>query len=437
MIKYALMYVAALLCVALGFVIGHAEIWPYKLVMSIRSEIAYLKSDLTDGVDRFLVDYEAEDDSRFQTLDSPYFPPEHAPALTADGAEPGYRLLFGAFDFDPPAHAALLLDENNEVVHVWRLNEDAIRQGQPRKDANKFPHGMEVLPDGSLLFAYDGGVSLQRFDVCSQPQWGTPGHFHHSMSLDADGEHIWALLDGIPDAPDDEKTDQKAKHRFLARLDLATGEIVKKISLRDIMDANPGIDILGLHQTDYDTHFEWQQDSFHENDIEPLSEEMAAAFPDFEAGDLLLSMRALDLVFVLDPDSLEVKWWRMAHTRRQHDADWQPDGRITVFDNDMHRGPLRIVSFRPEAQSLEVLYEGKTHGAKTWFRGRHQLLPGGNLLITVPQQGRILEVTPDNEVVFEFLNKYRAEAGRNLVLSEARWLPADYFDFKEFPSCKN
>ncbi|MCK5770413.1 arylsulfotransferase family protein [Algiphilus sp.] len=437
MSRYALIYLGVLVCLAYGYAIGRHEVFPHAWIETVRSEIRYLRNDLSDGVERFLVPYTPSDASGF----APAAPGRYAfgstPAIrTGDGAVAGYRALMGSFDFNPPGHAIVLLDAGNAVRHVWRLQEEVADGGpEVRPDANKFPHGMEILPDGSVVFAYDGGASLQRFDVCGTRMWRLPGRFHHSVTLDADRRHVWTLLDAEGSEPD--PSIDVASRRFLVRVALDDGEIERRISLRQIMDANPGIDILGLHQTDLEERYEWRGDAFHENDIDPLPRELADAFPRFEAGDLLLSMRSLDLVFVLDPDDLAVKWWRIGQVRRQHDPDWQPDGSITIYDNDMHRGPLRIVRIEPENYRASVLYEGRRHGAQTWFRGRHQRLPNGNLLITVPQQGRVLEVAPDGALVFELLNRYRPQPGRNLLVSEARWLPLDYFDFEEFPSCES
>ena len=69
--------------------------------------------------------------------------------------------------------------------------------------------------------------------------------------------------------------------------------------------------------------------------------------------------------------------------------------------------------------SLDDFYSGA--------RGVHQVLPNGNILISSPHQGRVLEVDSDGETVFEFLNTY--DERENLIISEARWFPADYFEF--------
>ncbi len=57
---------------------------------------------------------------------------------------------------------------------------------------------------------------------------------------------------------------------------------------------------------------------WHANDAEPLPKEYADAFPQFDAGDLLISFRNINLVFVASPTTGEIKWcrgWSAGHVK--------------------------------------------------------------------------------------------------------------------------
>ena len=56
----------------------------------------------------------------------------------------------------------------------------------------------------------------------------------------------------------------------------------------------------------------------HGNDIDPLPAALAPDFPQFAPDDLVISYATTNLLFVLDPESLKVKWWRVGIT------DYQP-----------------------------------------------------------------------------------------------------------------
>ena len=164
---------------------------------------------------------------------------------------------------------------------------------------------------------------------------------------------------------------------------------------------------------------------------------MDKAFPQFNPGDLLISARSLNLIFVLDPSSQKIKWWRSGGWRRQHDPDWNATGTITLYNNNMHRQVSSIVEVNPTLYTQHELFDGSQGQFYSWMRGKHQLLPNGHLLITSPQQGRIFEVNQKGEIVFEFLNVYEQTHKVNLLVSEGKWLDPNYFDFDPLhpPSC--
>jgi hypothetical protein len=145
-------------------------------------------------------------------------------------------------------------------------------------------------------------------------------------------------------------------------------------------------------------------------------------------------MRAINLIFVLDPDTAKVKWWRVGLARRQHDPDWLADGTISIFDNNMHRGFSRILRVDPASLEVRTTLEGQDFWFYSWHRGKHQVHSGNHQLVTSAAQGRVFEVDETGNLVFDFLNLYSPERGA-LVVSEARFLPEGYF--KKLPACES
>jgi hypothetical protein len=280
-----------------------------------------------------------------------------------------------------------------------------------------------------VVFGFDNGVSLQRIDACGRRIWAVPGLYDHAVSLDDDERFVWTLHDS----------------EEIVKVATADGTIARRISMADIAAANPTIDILEVRQQDWHRGNDnsgripdkWLEDPFHLNDVEPLPATMAAAFKGFQAGDLLVSARSLNLIFVLDPQTLKVRWWHSGSWRRQHDPDWQPTGEITVYDNRLNRAYSRIVSIVPGSRDVKVLFDGQVNDFYSRIRGKHQVTGAGTLLVTSSQQGRVFEVEPDGHVVFEMLNTRPGSAAFNYPLSEAIWLPSDTPLFKEGVPCAN
>jgi len=363
------------------------------------------------------------------------------PVVRADQAAlvraSGWRVLVGGFVMDGEfTHGALALSPELEVVKVWKLTEKDIPGEKPLPPLRKYVHGFAMLKDGSMIFSFDEGVSLQRFDACGRRIWATGGIFNHAVTLDEDEKVVWTLRREVADA--------KLVHETVVKVATATGEIIRRITMQDIVAANPALHILDMRERDRNfvrenprnTTEEWLDDNpFHLNDVEPLPAAIADRFAGFKAGDLLLSARSLNLVFVVDPDTLQVKWWRMGAWRRQHDPDWQPTGEITVYDNRMSLDYSRIVGIVPASQSTRVVFDGRSADFYSRIRGKHQITSAGNLLITSPQQGRVFEVDPNGHMVLEIFNPKPGSAEFSYPISEAIWFPADAFNFAEDFSC--
>ena len=85
--------------------------------------------------------------------------------------------------------------------------------------------------------------------------------------------------------------------------------------------------------------------------------------------------------------------------------------------------------------AVQIIYPGEDEKFYSSKFGKHQVLPDGNILISSPEQGRIFEVSREGETVFEFVNRF--DESRVLKVSEAKWLPENFFtvDFNTDLGC--
>jgi hypothetical protein len=336
-----------------------------------------------------------------------------------DRVAPGYTLVSGlSEDQDTSAFSVTLYDEEGQPRHVWpvdytKLDPDGL------KPLNVMVHGMEVFPDGSIVVAFDAGNVIARLDACGAPMWIQRGGFHHSITRDDRG-NLWAWRDNV-----------------ITRLDENTGEVTKSLSLPDqILKAGSGqygVFAVRSFAAGGDGPLTYAPDPFHANDVEPLLASMADAYPGFKEGDLLISLREINLVAVIDQDTGELRWWRHGPWLKQHDPDFQPDGTITVFDNGTGTNSSKIRRVRPATNEDELLFAGSADAPfSSWQRGKHQILGNGNVLVTETQHGRVFEAEPDGTLVWE--REMVWDSDRNLIVTEARHVPADFFD-QGIPAC--
>lgn len=431
----AILFLVATLSTTYGIAIGFYKIWPYNQLRLIKDEIKFLRSDLFRTLERQLIINDSASSQDFEPVMSEMDLGKSSPRIALTQDLDGKTIIVGGFAFEKGfTHAALLLNESGAVEHLWELNEADVSAPGKRPVLNKFPHGFSVLPDGSIVFSFDGGVSLQRFDACSKQIWNSIGDFHHAVTLDASKEHVWTLLNRAPDpsSPDDE-----GLRSTMAKVRVSDGEIAHEFNVREIIEANPQLDLFGARQLEeHENGYRWEADALHSNDVDPLAPEMAAAFPNFEAGDLLVSFRSPNMVIVVDPDTRQVKWFTTGFMRRQHDPDWQADGTVTIYDNNMHREFSRLLKFDPSTYGPgDVIVDGKDTDFYTWVQGKHQITASGSALITIPRQGRVIEIGSNGTTDFEFINGYDGEMGKRLFVSEAIRVPSDYFDEGIFESC--
>jgi hypothetical protein len=274
---------------------------------------------------------------------------------------------------------------------------------------------------------------LQRLDPCGEVVWKLPYMTHHSVFVSDDG-NLW--VPGLRYHAEPVSSLPGIVPPFLEDMILEVsphGRLLREISLLELFYANELEALLfanGLDTFDDATH----RDFLHLNDIEILSMSDAAAFPLFDAGDIMVSLRELNLIMVIDPATEEVRWTQTGPWIRQHDPDFLPDGRIMVFDNrrDDRDGRIfggsRILTIDPVTREVQTVYEGSDEAP--FFsneQGKQQPLANGNVLIAETLRGRVFEVTPGDRIVWSYISRY--DDDHVTQISDAERYPEDYANF--------
>jgi hypothetical protein len=309
-----------------------------------------------------------------------------------------------------------LRDMQGKVVHQWKLRSRLAWMRSPHvleplPDEAVFWGNGRVCPDGSLiaLCARNGqpyGYGLVKLDKDSQVLWAYSANVHHDFDVGDDGR-VYVLTQhidpkpppGLPGSPEE----------FFAE-DLVVlspeGQHLVTIPLYE-----------ALHDSDFamlfaaqlwrnlgHSHLEgkYRGDVLHANSVKVLPRALAARFPQFQPGWVLVSFRSSSILAVIDPDKGQVVWAAIGPWQAQHDAQFLEDGHLLLFDNAGSPKGARVLEYDPATQAIPWAYtsEEAPRPLDVPSRGACQRLFNGNTLIVVPLT-KVFEVTANKETVWE------------------------------------
>ncbi|MGV6850103.1 MAG: arylsulfotransferase family protein [Marinibacterium sp.] len=355
-------------------------------------------------------------------------PPDRYTVELPDEVTPGY-LIVNRVQLPEFIYVADLIDENGDVLHTWPIDHGRLFGDASVHKEHEFVHVTKPLPDGTILANFDDSFGLARVDACGDPVWARNVDdmvYHHSIRPD-NKEGFWTWEAQYFDGGHD--------HRMV-RFDENTGEILESIDLvSDVMSIRPENELALVLPEGFKIRRDLRKDDLrdilHPNDVTPLPAEYADAYPMFDEGDLLVSLRNINFVAVIDRETHDILWYRHGPWDRQHDPDWHANGKITVYSNNTHRFRSTIVEIDPVTGESHDRFRGTELDFDSYIMGQHQQLPSGNWLIASPTEGRVIEVTSDGRMVRN-LNNWLDDR-HNATVTYAEWVPKDYFT--TLPSC--
>ncbi len=154
-------------------------------------------------------------------------------------------------------------------------------------------------------------------------------------------------------------------------------------------------------------------------------EEAAGGDVRFKPGNIVFSYRSNDVIGVIERPSGRIVWaWGPGVLDGQHKPHMLPTGRLLIFDNGTLRGFSRVIEYDPLADRIEWEYTGDPRESfLSRFISGAQRLPNGNTLICEGAKSRLFEVTPEGEIVWEFVNPYHADGAARSAYRCTRYSP--------------
>jgi len=145
-------------------------------------------------------------------------------------------------------------------------------------------------------------------------------------------------------------------------------------------------------------------DVLHTNSLQVINRDIEGLC---RKGDILLSLREIDMIAIIDGQGREIRWrWGPGILLKQHHPALLKNNNILIFDNGTpKRRYSRILEMDPLTGKIVWIYCGnKKNPFYSESRGSCQRLPNGNTLITDSESGRVFEVTFNGRMVWHFYN---------------------------------
>ncbi|MEZ6015993.1 MAG: arylsulfotransferase family protein [Planctomycetota bacterium] len=330
--------------------------------------------------------------------------------LDAARMAPGHTLLCSGH-----ATCAQLLAPDGTVAHTWQVPfEEAFGPrpaGAPRNEHHEFLRRAHVYENGDLLALFEYG-GLVRVDKESKRIWSRLNNCHHDFEVHADGT-ILAVSQRFLDVA----TLTQRFPGIEAESSIADDELVwlapdgterARVSLFEALTNSPFSAFLVTRLGDLDL--------FHTNSVEELLREDQCWSSEVAVGDVLVSVRNQNALFVVRPSARSVVWMATGEWNGQHQASILAGGNMLLLDN---KGGNRAEPFR-EDRSRVIEWDPRTRGTVwsyggvegqplfTHWLGYVERLPNGNTLITESTRGRVLEVTSGGEIVWQYVSPNRS-----------------------------
>ncbi len=380
----------------IGFITRHYELFPYKLIDNafiVAKKVIFKQSAIGEKY-YFPTRYKTS----INTFDpSQTFP---GPTLITSIGKDRYMSV-KVINLDGTLNHEWIID----WFEIWPDRNDLTTEEKPKSRPGTHIHGCVILDNGDIVFNFEH-LGLVRLDVRGRVVWTLDYRTHHSIYMD-ENNTLWVSgqinhTEPMPKYPNLKKVVEPT----ILNVSL-DGEILNETSIVDLLAHNKLPGLLYMSAT-CNSSPKISGDFLHLNDVEVFPSSLPEGF--FKAGDILVSLRNINSVFVFDGHDHHLKYKNIGGFVRQHDPDFIDGNSISVYDNHNVKDQNRknqsriVVHSIPDGHTRTHYVGSEAHPFYSVIMGKHQWLPNGNVLITDSMAGRAFEINSDGTIVWEYIN---------------------------------
>ena len=349
--------------------------------------------------------------------------PKGTTLYVPDACYNGYTIFFSGFD-------VTLVDMNGRVVNQWHLDSGKTNQGTDRahllNNGNVLASRGDMHSTDGLIQEYDweGNLVWQFIPEGQIPHTRLTGP-HHDVWRKENGNTLVICRDPVPPGYLKEVREPTWQNQTICgdtilEVDL-TGEVVWEWNSHGHLDINH-YRLLASPKWAAGPYNSTVVDWTHVNTVREIPENQWYEKGDdrFKPGNVIISPRQLDTVYIISRDTGDVVWEYggdyFGGLSGQHEPYMIPKGRpgegnIMIFDNGAspwrdlgHAGRSYVLEVNPMTRELIWVYDDGLNFHST-YTSSAQRLPNGNTLICESAAQRVFEVTPEGNTVWEHIRR--------------------------------
>lgn len=347
-----------------------------------------------------------------------------------DKCDNGYTLVW-------IGKSAKLVDMNGRAVHKWRIDINADKntpQGfyKGLHRAKLLNNGHCVVQTGDMMC--EDGRTVE-FDWDNNPVWefipeGKIPHKkylgpHHDFFRKPDGNTLIICREAVPEEYMRKVRDPRYRNMTLY------GDVILEVNQKsEVVWEWHCFEHLDLNHYRFFASQNWHGGPYnntacdwtHVNTVQAIPENRWYDTGDerFKPGNVMISPRTMDTVYLIDRDTKEIVWEYSGNYFGGLSGQHEPymiekglpgEGNVLIFDNGAsplkdlgHTGKSYVLEVNPVTKEIVWVYDKGLYFYST-FTSSAQRLGNGNTLICESIARRLFEVTKEGEIVWEYIDR--------------------------------